>query len=171
MSVKKPDEKLVRGINPFGLRMLPELRQKLEEACRISGNSMNTEIVERLNRSFELSSAPPDVDLSDPVVQKAMVQRMQEVMGQVVEDMREEQRIANGMPLLLKWWERNPEERALYDQLSDDEQDEYVRENAHALWIEHLNDKRKARPGGARRRATRGQLITDPKAPISKRKK
>ena len=33
--------------------MLPELREKVEEAARISGRSMNAEIVARLQTSFE----------------------------------------------------------------------------------------------------------------------
>jgi hypothetical protein len=39
-------------IAPFGLRMLPELREKIESAARDSGRSMNAEIVARLERSF-----------------------------------------------------------------------------------------------------------------------
>jgi len=41
-----------RDINPFGLRMPPELRAQLEAAARASGRSLNTEIVERLDASF-----------------------------------------------------------------------------------------------------------------------
>lgn len=54
MSDKKPDEKLVRGINPFGLRMLPELKTLLEDAARKSGRSLNQEIVDRLAQSLLL---------------------------------------------------------------------------------------------------------------------
>lgn len=39
-------------IAPFGLRMLPELREKIELAAREAGRSMNAEIVARLERSF-----------------------------------------------------------------------------------------------------------------------
>lgn len=42
-------------IAPFGLRLLPEQREKIEEAARVSGRSMNAEIVARLAQSFELS--------------------------------------------------------------------------------------------------------------------
>ena len=41
------------SIAPFGLRMLPELREKVEAAARDSGRSMNAEIVARLAASFE----------------------------------------------------------------------------------------------------------------------
>ena len=40
-------------IAPFGLRMLPELRAKVEAAARKSGRSMNAEITTRLQESFE----------------------------------------------------------------------------------------------------------------------
>lgn len=39
-------------IAPFGLRMLPELREKVEAAARESGRSMNAEIVARLEGSM-----------------------------------------------------------------------------------------------------------------------
>lgn len=40
-------------IAPFGLRMLPELREKIEQAARESGRSMNAEIVARLQATFD----------------------------------------------------------------------------------------------------------------------
>lgn len=40
------------SIAPFGLRMLPDLREKIEEAAKESGRSMNAEIVDRLEKSF-----------------------------------------------------------------------------------------------------------------------
>jgi hypothetical protein len=39
-------------IAPFGLRMQPDLREKLEAAATKSGRSLNAEIVERLEASF-----------------------------------------------------------------------------------------------------------------------
>lgn len=40
------------SIAPFGLRMLPDLRGKVEESAKESGRSMNAEIVARLERSY-----------------------------------------------------------------------------------------------------------------------
>lgn len=37
-----------RHINPFGLRMQPELRAQIEAAARANGRSLNAEIVARL---------------------------------------------------------------------------------------------------------------------------
>lgn len=42
-----------REINPYGLRMPPELREKLEAAARQSARSLNAEIVRRLEESLE----------------------------------------------------------------------------------------------------------------------
>lgn len=42
-------------IAPFGLRLLPELREKIESAAKESGRSMNAEISARLAESFEAS--------------------------------------------------------------------------------------------------------------------
>ncbi|WP_426391928.1 Arc family DNA-binding protein [Variovorax sp. R-27] len=40
------------NIAPFGLRMLPELKERIEAAAKASGRSMNAEITDRLERSF-----------------------------------------------------------------------------------------------------------------------
>lgn len=42
----------MRNINPFGLRMQPELRAKLEESARANGRSLNAEITARLEHSY-----------------------------------------------------------------------------------------------------------------------
>ena len=48
-------------IAPFGLRMLPELRERIETAARESGRSMNAEVVNRLEASFS-ATAPDHLD-------------------------------------------------------------------------------------------------------------
>ncbi|MEE7478413.1 Arc family DNA-binding protein [Methylobacterium hispanicum] len=52
MSEKKPEEHRISAIPPFGLRMLPDLRRRVEEAAAENGRSLNAEIVNRLERSF-----------------------------------------------------------------------------------------------------------------------
>ncbi len=42
------------SIAPFGLRMLPELKERLEAAAKANGRSMNAELVDRLQRSADL---------------------------------------------------------------------------------------------------------------------
>lgn len=42
-----------RSINPFGLRMPPELRGQLEAFAQANGVSLNTEIIRRLAESIE----------------------------------------------------------------------------------------------------------------------
>lgn len=42
-----------RDINPFGLRMPLELRTQVEAAAKANGRSLNSEILARLQESFE----------------------------------------------------------------------------------------------------------------------
>ncbi|WP_280113766.1 Arc family DNA-binding protein [Aliihoeflea sp. 2WW] len=48
----KSDDKKVANITPFGLRLQPDLKRRVEEAARASGNSLNAEIAMRLEASF-----------------------------------------------------------------------------------------------------------------------
>ena len=41
-----------RDINPFGLRMPPELKEKIADQAKESGRSVNAEIVHRLEESL-----------------------------------------------------------------------------------------------------------------------
>lgn len=43
----------VANITPFGLRMQPDLKAKVEEAARTNNRSLNSEIVARLEYSFQ----------------------------------------------------------------------------------------------------------------------
>jgi uncharacterized coiled-coil protein SlyX len=175
------ERKPMANIPPFGLRMQPDLKARVEQAAAENNRSLNSEIVDRLERSFEYANLPTayeraearlaeqektvgdlrrqievletnladmkagrDVDLSNEAVQEAMIERMREMMGSVVQDMREEHRITSGMPLLLTWFDENPEERAKYDALPEDAQDEFVVAKTHELWVEHINARREA---------------------------
>lgn len=42
------------NIAPFGLRLQPELKSRLEQAATANGRSLNAEIVARLQGSFDL---------------------------------------------------------------------------------------------------------------------
>lgn len=42
----------VRDINPFGVRMPADLKDRLDREAKISGRSLNTEIVMRLSESL-----------------------------------------------------------------------------------------------------------------------
>ncbi|OGA47096.1 MAG: hypothetical protein A3F74_21280 [Betaproteobacteria bacterium RIFCSPLOWO2_12_FULL_62_58] len=42
-----------RGINPFGLRMPPELRESLKREAKLNGRSLNAEVVARLRTSTD----------------------------------------------------------------------------------------------------------------------
>lgn len=47
----------MRNINPFGLRMQPDLRAQIEEAAARNHRSLNAEIVARLEESLASESA------------------------------------------------------------------------------------------------------------------
>ncbi|QXQ04289.1 Arc family DNA-binding protein [Stenotrophomonas indicatrix] len=52
---KKTETRPATGhINPFGLRMQPDLRDRLEAAAAAEGRSLNAEIVARLEESFQM---------------------------------------------------------------------------------------------------------------------
>lgn len=51
-------DKGVAAIPPFGLRMRPELKRRLEGAARANNRSLNSEIVARLEQSFRDESQP-----------------------------------------------------------------------------------------------------------------
>lgn len=53
MSLKKPTTEKIGNVTPFGLRMLPDLKRRIEEAADKSGRSLNAEIVTRLDRSLD----------------------------------------------------------------------------------------------------------------------
>lgn len=65
MSSKKSPTEKIGNVTPFGLRLLPELRARVEEAARQSKRSLNAEIVARLEASFSdiLSSDEDFVDV------------------------------------------------------------------------------------------------------------
>lgn len=52
MAKKTETRPATATINPFGLRMQPELRERLEAAASESGRSLNAEITSRLEQSF-----------------------------------------------------------------------------------------------------------------------
>ena len=67
-------------IAPFGLRMLPDLREEIEAAAKASGRSMNAEIVARLQQSFE--EAPP---FNPELVHKMAIDKLKsELLGHLL---------------------------------------------------------------------------------------
>lgn len=58
--MKDKPRKPVANIAPFGLRMQPPLKAKVEEAARENARSLNAEIVARLEESFEYKLSHSD---------------------------------------------------------------------------------------------------------------
>jgi hypothetical protein len=50
----------VRDIAPFGVRMPTELKETLEREAKINNRSLNSELVERLQRSLERQTGAAD---------------------------------------------------------------------------------------------------------------
>lgn len=53
MSLRKSPDLKIGNVAPFGLRMLPDLKEKMEKAAAESGRSLNAEIVARLEASLD----------------------------------------------------------------------------------------------------------------------
>ena len=53
MKSKTPDQK-VANIVPYGLRMQPDLKQRIEATARANNRSLNAEIVSRLEASLDM---------------------------------------------------------------------------------------------------------------------
>jgi predicted HicB family RNase H-like nuclease len=58
----KSDDLKVANITPFGLRLQPELKRRVEDAAKASGNSLNAEIAVRLEASFAADDARQGLD-------------------------------------------------------------------------------------------------------------
>ena len=63
-SVKKP----MAAIAPFGLRMQPDLKERIEKAAAANNRSMNAEIVARLEGSFEAISESDATEMVEAVI-------------------------------------------------------------------------------------------------------
>jgi hypothetical protein len=53
MTKRDDGELKIAHIPPFGLRMMPELKQRVEAEARANGRSLNSEIIARLEWSLE----------------------------------------------------------------------------------------------------------------------
>lgn len=65
-----------RDITPFGLRMPAELKQRIDAAAKAGGRSINSEIIDRLQRSFDWS-ADGLADLPDGLLLEAVLARFE----------------------------------------------------------------------------------------------
>lgn len=56
------ERKPMANIPPFGLRMQPDLKTRVEDAARANNRSLNAEIIDRLERSFAADEERNDFD-------------------------------------------------------------------------------------------------------------
>lgn len=172
-------DKLVKDQDKVIVRLPDGMRPRLKDAAQGSNQTMNAEIVSRLEASFAGEKIVADlaraeeklvekeavirelrrqieilernvaevkegrhIELGSEAVQQAMIQHLHQVMGSVVDDMREENKLTNGLHLLLEWFATNPDERAEYEALPESEREEFAKEKTHELWLAHLNERR-----------------------------
>lgn len=79
------EDDLIRNINPFGLRLQPSLKAKVEEAAKKNRRSLNAEIAARLEESFQRPAAQ-----SEPLDREqtaALVQEMQRLIDQAARNL------------------------------------------------------------------------------------
>lgn len=91
MSTKKPVDEKISNIPPFGLRMLPDLKERIAQAAEKSGRSMNAEIVSRLE--FTLDS-----HVADEKELRSLVDQVEEYKRLLIEKINNQ----NGQTALFK---------------------------------------------------------------------
>ena len=98
MSVKKPPEEKIGSIAPFGLRMLPDLRERIERAAAENGRSLNAEIVHRLELSLAEASAKAPRLTNDEAVRTVSdaVTKLEAAHKLMLEQLQEFKRINDG---------------------------------------------------------------------------
>lgn len=66
-------EEPMRNINPFGLRMQPDLKARIEEAADKNRRSINAEIVARLEATFAIDEALDEIAPGAPIYEAAPI--------------------------------------------------------------------------------------------------
>jgi len=74
-------DSLVRNINPFGLRLQPDLRQALTREARINNRSLNAEIVTRLKDSVDQPMVGRRPNVSPPMAPEYMSDGAREMLA------------------------------------------------------------------------------------------
>ncbi len=73
-----------RDIAPFGLRMQPELKEKVIKAAKDSGRSLNAEICHRLEKTFSDSELDSEGDLADQMQElRQRLERLEKLVPQI----------------------------------------------------------------------------------------
>ncbi|NJL06974.1 MAG: Arc family DNA-binding protein [Methylacidiphilales bacterium] len=83
------ERKPVANIAPFGLRMQPDLKARIEQAARENNRSLNSEIVSRLETSFQASSPEKfevvNSDGSKTVISRGLVEAIASSLSRAIE--------------------------------------------------------------------------------------
>lgn len=78
----------IASITPFGLRLVPELKTRVEDAAKRNGRSLNAEITARLEWSLQQEAGNPlsaDVGISEQLDKRLRTEKweMQETMKEL----------------------------------------------------------------------------------------
>lgn len=79
MSDKTTTRPATAHIPPFGLRMQPDLKARVEESAKANGRSMNAEIVARLEDSFSAPLTKKDLNAEAT----ALMAQLQEMLAKM----------------------------------------------------------------------------------------
>lgn len=82
--MKQANKTKVRDINPFGVRMPAELKERIDREARINGRSLNTEIITRLKGSLEVSGKSPRNAYTAEQRQGAYAQELNDIERQLL---------------------------------------------------------------------------------------
>ncbi|HEL4805455.1 TPA: Arc family DNA-binding protein [Stenotrophomonas maltophilia] len=99
MAKKTETRSSTAHINPFGLRMQPELRERLEAAAATAGRSLNAEIVDRLEDSFEIEEGVVELEKMTEAFERSQEQfqesmkrfeaKVEQLLGRLPKENRE----------------------------------------------------------------------------------
>ena len=107
MSAKKPVEEKVGSVTPFGLRLLPDLKARVEEAARQNNRSLNAEITARLEASFSIGEAEETYRaLSGGRGEEGLLDRLQELRAliyQITDQARQAKRMTEPVAMFSKY--------------------------------------------------------------------
>jgi len=83
------NEEPMRNINPFGLRLQPELKARLEEAAKKNKRSLNAEISARLESTFPApgtSFVPPKIAEQFAQIDSALLAALREKVWLAIDE-------------------------------------------------------------------------------------